>query len=53
MEIAADDFAVEYIGSVRVVSGLKEIKRKAETYVGYENVDLAVWELEERIKRLL
>lgn len=53
MEIGADDFAVGYIGSARVASGLKEIKRRTETYDGYENVDLAVWELEERIKRLL
>ncbi len=52
MEFKADDFAVAFLGIEVVATGLAIIKKKAESYVGYENLEIAVRELGERIRRL-
>ncbi len=52
MELKADDFAVAFLGREVVVAGLAVIKKKTEVYVGYENLEIAVCELEKRIQRL-
>ncbi len=53
MELKADDFAVAFLGREVVAAGLAIIKKKTESYVGYENLEIAVRELEERIERLM
>ncbi len=54
MELKADDFAASFLGNTVVADGLTAVKiRTEESYTGYENVEIAVSELEERIKRLM
>ncbi len=52
MELKADDFAVAFLGREVVAAGIAIIKKKTESYVGYENLEIAVRELGERIRRL-
>ncbi len=52
LEASADEFAVNYLGSDKVIAGLMSIIEKTESYDGYENVGEAISELKQRIYRI-